>query len=336
MASKISVQKSRFALLKIEDSEEGDALSSKEIQKTAQQQSGGSRKKNNKKKRADVQSDNAELKHLAFGQPVSKQKQGAGSKKNKEDSKDQWEEWKKLDTEFTADAFEKDLQQALLSSKLEYEQQSQGKKKQPMNGTVKANGDEKEEKKKKNKSKPVPMTLEQFNQLETAQIKSLNSDEEDESPAPPPPPQTRVPDNQADPRFFDRVQADVDRILTQEKMQAEYKKQYAMESVIVRKYENDVRKKDKEITMLRATVKKLEEELKQVKQRNKQLCHILGQGEMKDKAEVLLQIDELLQVKDELTEQVTLLTADLEKERSKVHGLKSELDRMKGSKHGGK
>lgn len=31
-----------------------------------------------------------------------------------------------------------------------------------------------------------------------------------------------------------------------------------MESVIVRKYENDARKKDKEITMLRATVKKLE------------------------------------------------------------------------------
>lgn len=64
MASKLSVQKSRFALLKIEDSEEGDGLSSREIQ-SAQQQSGKTRKKNHKKKKkADVQSDNAEVAFL--------------------------------------------------------------------------------------------------------------------------------------------------------------------------------------------------------------------------------------------------------------------------------
>lgn len=55
-------------------------------------------------------------------------------------------------------------------------------------------------------------------------LRFLSEEAESFAPPPAPPPQTRVPDNQADPRFFDRVQADVDRILTQEKMQAEYKK----------------------------------------------------------------------------------------------------------------
>lgn len=84
---------------------------------------------------------------------------------------------------------------------------------------------------------------------------------------------------------------------------------------------------------------------------------------MKDKAEVLMQVDQLTQVKDELTEQVKSpwqllvlnivsnlskytrtsligynllfdlqvaeLTAELEKERSKVHSLKSEVDKFK-------
>lgn len=86
---------------------------------------------------------------------------------------------------------------------------------------------------------------------------------------------------------------------------------------------------------------------------------------VKDKAEVLMQVDQLTQVKDELTEQVKSpwqllvlnivsnlrrskytrtsligynlffdsqvaeLTAELEKERSKVHSLKSEVDKFK-------
>lgn len=86
---------------------------------------------------------------------------------------------------------------------------------------------------------------------------------------------------------------------------------------------------------------------------------------MKDKAEVLMQVDQLTQVKDELTEQVKSpwqllvvnivsnwrsnkynrtpligynilfnlqvaeLTAELEKERSKVHSLKSEVEKFK-------
>ena len=50
---------------------------------------------------------------------------------------------------------------------------------------------------------------------------------------------------------------------------------------------------------------------------------------VKEKAEILQQVNTLTQIKDELTEQVTNLTCDLEKERSKVHSLQNEITKLK-------
>ena len=50
---------------------------------------------------------------------------------------------------------------------------------------------------------------------------------------------------------------------------------------------------------------------------------------VKDKTAVLLELDELKQVRDEMMEEVTELTSQLEKEKSKNHSLKSEIDKMK-------
>ena len=50
---------------------------------------------------------------------------------------------------------------------------------------------------------------------------------------------------------------------------------------------------------------------------------------VKDKAAVQLELEQLQQAHQELTEQVTQLTGDLEKERSKGHALKTELDKLK-------
>ncbi|XP_045216554.1 G kinase-anchoring protein 1-like [Mercenaria mercenaria] len=329
MAS-IKVQKSRFALLKIEDddSDDGQRKDSQSGKKSAGQ-TNAQKKKNKKKKQQQNQAEIDELKHLAFGVPAKNQTHSGSGHHQVNGSSvpdKQWDEWQKLDTEYAADTFEKDLQQALLMSKLENEQQKQ----QPKNGTdkQKGDGDVKENKKKKKKEKQA-MSLEEFNRQ--SQEKKSHSDELDVPPSPVS--TTKVPPPASDTKFFDTVESDVNRILRQEKMQEEYKKQYAAESVITAKYQEQINKMEKEVEFLRATMKKQEEELKQVKKRNKQLCVILAQGEMKDKAEVLMQVDQLTGVKDELTEQVSELTAELEKERSKVHSLKAELDKLKGSKH---
>uniref|UniRef100_A0A3P8RXR8 G kinase anchoring protein 1 n=1 Tax=Amphiprion percula TaxID=161767 RepID=A0A3P8RXR8_AMPPE len=88
------------------------------------------------------------------------------------------------------------------------------------------------------------------------------------------------------------------------------------------KYE--LEKKDQEIDKLKKTISQWEVKYKEVKARNAQLLKMLQQGEMKDKAEILLQVEELLHIKEELSSQVTLLHGALEQERSKVKGLQSE------------
>ncbi|GCB76666.1 hypothetical protein scyTo_0016593 [Scyliorhinus torazame] len=60
------------------------------------------------------------------------------------------------------------------------------------------------------------------------------------------------------------------------------------------------------------------------------------QSSVKDKADILLQVDELLTIKDELTSQVTGLHAALEQEKSKVKLLQAELTKFQGGKKGKK
>ena len=50
---------------------------------------------------------------------------------------------------------------------------------------------------------------------------------------------------------------------------------------------------------------------------------------VKDKTKILMELDELREVRDELTEEVTSLTSELEKERSKVHQLQGEINKQK-------
>jgi len=75
-------------------------------------------------------------------------------------------------------------------------------------------------------------------------------------------------------------------------------------------------------------IEDLKKELSQVKKRNKQLCFILSQAEMKEKSELLMQIEELNEVK----EQFVQLHAELEQERSKNSALKSELAKSSGGR----
>ncbi|XP_060064097.1 G kinase-anchoring protein 1-like [Ylistrum balloti] len=347
MTANIKVAQSRFALLKVEDDDddEGETKPSQGGKNNQQQ----SKNKNKKRKKKTTPDD--ELKNMAFGlsgsgnhRPQSAQsttdnvKGNKGGKKNKEAKPEQWEEWKKVDDQLTAGFYEKDLQQALLLSKMEYEHSKSVNKKSDSKAAGKSNDqppEGKDGKKKNKKDKPVTMSLDEFNS--GSQAKSYADELEDLPSLSPASHKLESPeDAPTNVKFFDTVDDDVHKILQKEKIQEEYQKQYAVESVMSNKYKNELSKKDKEIEFLRATVGKLENELKQVKKRNKQLCVILAQGEMKDKAEVLMQVNQLGEVRDELTEQVTSLTAELEKERSKVHALKADIDKQKGGKHVGK
>ncbi|XP_041360729.1 G kinase-anchoring protein 1-like isoform X2 [Gigantopelta aegis] len=308
MAKGISVTHSRFAILPVEDDDDdGDNETQNASSKSnakSNTQSAASKKKNKKKKQKQDSNISEELKHMAFGKPVRHHRDSDKSGSVKPDQK-QWVEWKEKDEE---------------------------KKKE--NGAV--NGVEGKQKKKKKDKAPV-MSLEQFNQLQFKKEKSIDSDDDADSPQPViTTPVIKTSVGEGDTHFFDKVDDDVVKIISKEKIQEEYKKHYAIESAITLKYQDELSKKDEEIAHLKSALTTLQDEFKQVKKRNKQLCVILAQGEMKDKAQVLMHVEDLTQVRDELTEQVSELNAELEKEKSKVHALKLEVEKLKGGKHHGK
>ncbi|XP_047381164.1 G kinase-anchoring protein 1 isoform X2 [Sciurus carolinensis] len=96
----------------------------------------------------------------------------------------------------------------------------------------------------------------------------------------------------------------------------------------------ELEKKDAEIQKLKNVITQWEAKYKEVKARNAQLLKMLQEGEMKDKAEILLQVDESQSIKNELTIQVTSLHAALEQERSKVKVLQAELAKYQGGRKG--
>lgn len=345
----IKVTQSRFAALRIDnDSDEDSKKTVKNNSHSSQQQQA----KKKVKKKKPVVNETAELKQLAFGKPTSKTKKSQN--KNRQNltsdvNTKQWEDWKKVDEEYTSDIYEKDLQQALLLSKLEFEQKNSNKQKGGKNnkpvtptpntknnnnnntsGTAKSQAAE--NKKKRKKERNTPITLEEYKNRsrQNAKNKNVSEDETEEVEPPAPPPiQTKIAPADGDPNYFETVKDGVHRIIKKEKMQEEYQKQYAVQSVLTAKHEAEMARKNEELNRLREKVTSLEDELKKVKKRNRQLAIILSQAEIKEKSDILEQVDNLNSVKDELTDQVVNLTQDLEQEKSKVHIYKAELDKLK-------
>ncbi|XP_038077761.1 G kinase-anchoring protein 1-like [Patiria miniata] len=236
----------------------------------------------------------------------------------------QWEEWKRKDKGVVKDRFEDDLQKAILASKTEYEHQQQFIKevgeaaKEVLESAPPVVNRKERRKHLQGKDKPHAMSLHDFQ----AAPQSTTNGAIDEIEVP------KKPD--PDPEFFNRVEKDVAEIITKEERATLRKKNQKLASENVRRIqvEDNLEKRDQEIEDMKKELEKMKVELTQVKKRNKQLCFILAQGEMKDKAEVLKQVDELSAVKDELTTEVSELHAALEQERSKVSTLKSELQRL--------
>ncbi|XP_076465016.1 G kinase-anchoring protein 1-like [Babylonia areolata] len=326
--------KNRFAALKIDDDE--DEGSSSKGASANQNQSNAAAKKKNKKKAKEA--DEA-LRSMAFGtgRPGTKQQKHPGSggqrgQGNRHMSADEWAEWQRRDKEATEDMFEQDLQKALLESRLEAEQVKEAQKVAVKEGRAlgSAASDSAGGKKKKKKDKPQTMSLDQFNQLPPETLPG--SDDENEDPAPPPV-HTRVPITCQDTSYFESVTSDASKILQKERIQEQYQKAYAHESAMQSKYQDQIEKLKEKIKELESRLEAQGKELKTVKGRNATLAKILATGEMKEKSSILEEVEELTTDKLHLTEQLHSLNADLEKERSKNHALKLEIDKLKG-KHG--
>ncbi|KAK7082359.1 identical protein binding, partial [Halocaridina rubra] len=278
-----------------------------------------------------------QLQELAFGGSKGKNKKkggGKGSDSNKKDGSPPKsngqpgssptidDDWQRRDSEFVRDENERTLREALMLSKLDFEE------KQTFYAQIKKEQEEEQHKGgkvKKKKEKPVPMSLEQFNNL------SLNQKTKKKEPSSNENNEATILENQ---KFFDNVEEVAKKTLEREQRHENYKataEQFGKE-ILVKQYEEQLEKQEFEIQALRLEVDSLKNDLKMVKGRNKKLCEVICSAEMKSKAELVVELDKMSRVRDELTQEVSNLSGQLEQERSKVNQLTLDLKKSHGKK----
>ncbi|XP_037536285.1 G kinase-anchoring protein 1 isoform X2 [Nematolebias whitei] len=366
---------SRFALLQIDSDSESDTsepgksttkagkeASGKHRQGKAGAAAGGKaaqgndkKKDKKKKKKEQQQSETSVLRNLAFKKIPQKScapqssmtLSGIASGLLSPTSGDHglpsegWQQWKQRDEQITTELYEADLEKALILSKLEYEQQKQSNTNviSPKLRGAKEGGVKKDKKKNQQAKEKKTVSLQDFQAEGVTEHINKKPEKEDSRVSNP-----ALRTGQEE-RFFNKLEDDVSRIIQREKRREQYTNSQGQEVNTSSEHEPDPRteqlkyeleKKDREIEQLKKTISQWEVKYKEVKARNSQLLKMLQQGEMKDKAEILLQVEELLHIKEELSSQVTLLHAALEQERSKVKGLQSEQPKHQGNKKGKK
>nr|KAF6433496.1 G kinase anchoring protein 1 [Molossus molossus] len=237
--------------------------------------------------------------------------------------------------ELTSEMFEADLEKALLLSKLEYEEHKKEYENNE-NASTQSKVMNKKDKRKNHQGKDKPLTV-SLKDFQSEDHISKKTEELSSS-------QTLSHDG----GFFNRLEDDVHKILTREKRREqlteyngtdncaahEHNQEVVLKDGRIERLKLELERKDAEIQKLKNVITQWEAKYKEVKARNAQLLKMLQEGEMKDKAEILLQVDESQSIKNELTIQVTSLHAALEQERSKVKVLQAELAKYQGGRKG--
>ncbi|XP_059479731.1 G kinase-anchoring protein 1-like [Neocloeon triangulifer] len=315
---------SRFAVLSLDVEDDNGKVRKAEKKKAAdsskdktktqpgkqQQQQQDAKKKASKKKSDSNSQSSSKSKSGPAGQQQKQAKQTANSS--------QWEDWKKKDQEFVSESYEQDLQEAVLQSKLEFEEVRKLRKAAGLDDNVV------DKSKKKGKPlKPQPMSLETFNKM------SGDGNKKEE-----------IPKEEAEEygNFFEKINEYAAEAMNLELKTAHFKARQvepqADVHVTLAQFQDVLDKRNKEIVELKELVTKLEFELSNVKARNSKLCAMLAQGEMKDKVDVLLEVEKLKTAREELSSEVQSLYGQLEQERSKVSALSqpTEKGKSKGKK----
>ncbi|KAM5192581.1 G kinase-anchoring protein 1 isoform 1-T1 [Mantella aurantiaca] len=352
VASLVPTTASRFALLQVDSSSDSDSEKTKVPRgagksRTASSTSGKSnanekKREKRRKKKEQQQSEANELRNLAFKKIPQKTPQGTGGPQQesmphgiaKDAQEEDWQQWRQRDEQLTSDMYEADLEKALILSKLEFEEQKkENDSGENVSPQLKRVGKKDKRKNQQGKDKPLTVSLKDFQSEEQHTKKT----EELKSPMLP-----------HDRGFFNKLEDDVTKIVLKEKRKEQNTLTDVSESFSSPDYSTErvlkdgktellkleLEKKDTEIQNLKRIISQWEAKFKEVKARNAQVLKMLQEGEMKDKAEILLQVDELLTIKNELTLQVTTLHAALEQERSKVKVLQAELVKYQGGKKG--
>ncbi|XP_013835604.1 G kinase-anchoring protein 1 isoform X2 [Sus scrofa] len=322
--SSVGTTASRFALLQVDSGSGSDSEPGKgKGPNTGKSQTSKStinekKREKRRKKKEQQQSEANELRNLAFKKIPQKSSHAICNPQHelslpnpvqKDSREDNWQEWRQRDEQEYENDENVSTQTKVINKK--------GKRKTH-----------------RGKVKPLTVTLKEFQSEDPI---SKKTEELSSS-------QTLSHDG----GFFNTLEDDVHKILIREKRREqlteyngtdnctahEHNQEVVLKDGRIERLNLELERKDVEIQKLKSVITQWEAKYKEVKARNAQLLKMLQEGEMKDKAEILLQVDESQSIKNELTIQVTSLHAALEQERSKVKVLQAELAKYQAGRKG--
>eukprot|EP00794_Sanderia_malayensis_P009697 gene9697-10688_t len=341
---------SRFSIFETEEtasSDEDAGVSGKKANNDAKNKNRNAKKRARKKKKAAANhADTNDLRNMAFGFATSGAKLSHPSITEKEKqaqhehvhfgkdgrdekappglTKDDLRSWNEKDEQFVLNEFQRDLKEAMRKSLVEEEErrqlmlQSTQARKQKKDNSVKLSLDEFQ-----NRPKETTLNRHHGNGItnETAAFDDWVTEAQPAKVETKPEKEKKKKKKVAD-KNSHKIDED---IKNDTKKSVEVLNTNGAHAASVAQWKFDLDSKANENQELKSTIEQLKEELAEVKKRNKQLCFILGQGEMRDKSDILLQVDQLTNVKDELSAELSDMHSALEQERSKVSTLKLEI-----------
>lgn len=297
----VSIVPSRFAGLRIEDDDD-DYVKPKQKQKntTNQKTTNGNHSR---------QGGNHQ------GQQNNQKKAKKPKKPVSEAAKsEQWNKWQEKDTQIVDNHFEKDLEQALLLSKLDFEANK-----------TKYDKNEREAKQNSKSKKSRPLSLQQFqtkidNDTVVKEVQRQRKNEETEY-------------NRKF-TFFEQIDRETKQIIQKEQFKAlvanrEYGTEDSQSEEIVKT--ESLLQEATELDLLKEENSALKAELETLRAKYKKIYSVLKSGEMKDKTELLIEIERLKKTREDMTTEMTALYAQLEQEKSKVTSTGHEKGKEKSS-----
>lgn len=301
----VSIVPSRFAGLRIEDDDDDHVKPKQQKQKTPAIQK--TITGNNQKQAGNHQGQQNNQKKPKPKKPKKPVSDAAQS--------EQWNKWQQKDTELVENHFEKDLEQALFLSKLDFEANK-----------VKYEKNEREAKHSQKTKKSRPLSLQQF------QTKVNKDSVEKEVQK-----QRKEEETEYNRKFtfFEQIDRETKQIIQKE----QFKALVANREYSTKRYPSEEDAPDTkvlsepltELDLLKAENSALKAELEILRTKYKKIYRLLKSGEMKDKTELLVEIEKLKKTRDDMTTEMTALYAQLEQEKSKVSSTGHEKGKEKSS-----
>uniref|UniRef100_A0A182R0C9 G kinase-anchoring protein 1 n=1 Tax=Anopheles farauti TaxID=69004 RepID=A0A182R0C9_9DIPT len=214
---------------------------------------------------------------------------------------EQWSKWQEKDTELVEKSYMNDLEQALLLSKLDFEANK-----------TKYNQLEKEAKQSNTKDKKSKtLSLQEFQEKVSKEVNEKQQQKKR---------QQEEAEYNRNYTFFEQIDLETKQILNKEQL-----KTLLQASAISAKAKESPKKEKSspveptvcEVDQLKEENLRLKEELLVLRDRYKKVVAMLKTGEMKQKTELMIEIEKLRKVQEDMTAEMTGLYVQLEQAKSR-------------------